>query len=70
MSATRCLVQESTSYKVTTGTAGLFRHAALVALLAALTTVAACGGGGSGDTGPVPPSNNWDQMNWDEGDWG
>ncbi len=41
-----------------------------IALLVLL--LAACGGGGGGSDGapaPDPVKNQWDQMNWDQGQW-
>jgi len=42
----------------------------LIAVLAigAALALSSCGGGG-GD-GSNPPSNNWDSMRWDQGNWG
>jgi len=32
--------------------------------------LAACGGGGGDSSSPPAPSNNWDSMRWDQGNWG
>ncbi len=45
------------------------RKVVLVAVLVALFFVTGCGKGGSGDD-PKEPSNQWDEMNWDKGEWG
>jgi len=47
----------------------------VVVLLAVLAGLAACGGGGGGDSNsnPNPPpsgTTNWDQMVWDQDNWG
>ena len=49
-------------------------NARLVKLLPVLLAgliLGACGGGGGGPSpSPAPPSNNWDSMIWDQGNWG
>jgi hypothetical protein len=47
------------------------RKLVLLTLVCALA-VSACSGGGDGGSAPPDPSygNQWDQMKWDQGNWG
>jgi hypothetical protein len=45
------------------------RRVALALAIGAAMLLCDCGGGGGGDSGAAP-SNNWDSMVWDQGNWG
>ena len=45
------------------------RMATALAIGAALL-LGSCSGGGGGGGGTPTPSNNWDSMVWDQGNWG
>jgi len=38
-------------------------------LIAATLLLSSCGGGGGGGSGLAAPSNSWDSMIWDQGNW-
>ena len=44
------------------------RILAATLLIGVAMVLSACGGGSSGNASP--PSNNWDSMLWDQGNWG
>ena len=48
------------------------RILAATLLIGVAMVLSACGGGGGGGSSgnASPPSNNWDSMLWDQGNWG
>jgi len=48
------------------------RRVAAALVIGAAMFLWGCGGGGGGDSGSgaAPPSNSWDSMVWDQGNWG
>ncbi len=46
------------------------RRVAAAPVIGAAMFLFACGGRDGTSTGAPPPSNNWDSMVWDQGNWG
>lgn len=45
-----------------------FRRLTAALAIGVALVLGGCGGGGDGAA--APPSNNWDSMVWDQGNWG